>query len=188
MTKLSQLDSTLLIATHTMDHQLRFYCVGIDFQHLSFKIQHLKTVIDCFPKGEEADGPEGTGWYPNARLTHLEYFPQGPESKKGGPSRPFVLGSFTDVSDQPQSNGNYEPFSVVCRWELQSVKTKVHPNYENLSPKRTSASSTKELPVSAVVNPPPRNLAEPCVSPELPSRDCQTPFSPKSLSSSSRCE
>lgn len=137
---LIEVDSTLLVTTHTTDHQLRFYCVGIDFQRLSFSIQHLKIVTDCFPKGEETGGPEGTGWYPNACLTHLEYFPQGPESRKGEPSLPFVLGSFTDTSDQRQNNGIYEPFSIVCRWELQSAKPKFHPNFENLGPKRSSAS------------------------------------------------
>lgn len=144
---LIEVDSTLLVTIHTTDHQLRFYCVGIDFQRLSFSIQHLKIVTDCFPKGEDTGSPEGTGWYPNACLTHLEYFPQGPESRKGGPSLPFVLGSFTDISDQHQNNGSHEPFSVVCRWELESTKPKFHPNFENLGPKRSTA--PKHLAVCA---------------------------------------
>ena len=174
------LDSTLLVSTHTADHQLRFYCVSIDFQHLSFGIQHLKTITDCFPKGEDAGGPEGSRSYPNACLSHLEYFPQGPENPKGGPSRPFVLGSFTDVSDQDQSTSNHEPFSVVCRWELQSAKPKLHPNFENLGSKKSNRSSSKDLPVC-----PRTSLTHPCRSAKpnarmiSQSKDCQTPLYPK---------
>lgn len=142
----ARIDSTILVATHTIDHQLALYRVSIDFQRLSFNIQHLKKISDCFPIGVDTGGLAGSGSFPNAQLSHLEYFPQGPENRHGEPSRPFVLGSFADVSEQYQNDGNNSPFSVVCRWELHGDKPRVHPNFENLGSKSHKSSKT-ELPV-----------------------------------------
>lgn len=142
----ARIDSTILVATHTTDHQLALYCVSIDFQRLTFHIQHLQKVNDCFPIGIDTRGLAESGSFPNAQLSHLEYFPQGPENRHGEPSRPFVLASFTDVSEQYENDGSNSLCSVVCRWELRNDKPRVHPNFENLGSK-SHKTSKAELPV-----------------------------------------
>ena len=141
----------MLLATHTQDDQLTLYRVTFNFQRLAFDIQRLKTLSDCFPLGETSGSSESSRSYTNAHLTHLEYFPQGPENPSGEPSRPFVLASFTDLSGQNHSQSGQEPYSIVCRWELYSVKPHLHPNFEQLSKK--SNSSAPDLPVCIMACP-----------------------------------
>ena len=141
----------MLLATHTSDHQLTLYRVTFNFQRLAFDVQRLKTLSDCFPIGENSGNPELSRFHTNAHLTHLEYFPQGPENPSGEPSRPFVLASFTDFSGQNPGQGGQEPYSIVCRWELYSVKPQLHPNFEQLSKK--SNSSAPDLPVRIMACP-----------------------------------
>ncbi|KAG7006694.1 hypothetical protein G7Y79_00013g034660 [Physcia stellaris] len=116
------------------------YRVTFNFQRLAFDIQHLKTLNDCFPKAVNSSNSESSASYTDGQLTHLEYFPQGPENRKGDPSRPFVLASFTNLPD-PRSNGvGQEPYSVVCRWDLHSTKPRIHSQFEQLSKKSTNSS------------------------------------------------
>lgn len=140
----------MLLATHTSDHQLKLYRVSFDFQRLAFDIQHLKTLNDCFPKNTNSSSAETGRSHISAQLTHLEYFPQGPENPDGEPSRPFVLGNFTELGDGDHSQGSHEPYSIVCRWELHSVKPQLHPSFEQLSKK--SNPSAPDLPVCTKAN------------------------------------
>lgn len=133
-------DSTMLLATHTSGQQILLYRVAFNFQRLAFDIQHLKTLNDCFPTAINSSNSESGASYTKGQLTHLEYFPQGPENRKGEPSRPFVLASFTSLPD-PRSNGiGQEPYSVVCRWELHSTKPRIHSQFEQLSKKSSNSS------------------------------------------------
>lgn len=133
-------DSTMLLATHTSGQQILLYRVTFNFQRLAFDIQHLKTLNDCFPKAINSSNSESSASYTDGQLTHLEYFPQGPENRKGDPSRPFVLASFTNLPD-PRSNGvGQEPYSVVCRWDLHSTKPRIHSQFEQLSKKSSNSS------------------------------------------------
>ena len=141
----------MLLATHNSDDQLTLYRVTFNFQRLAFDIQRLKTLSDCFPMGETTGNSESSRSCTNAHLTHLEYFPQGPENPSGEPSRPFVLANFTDLSGENHGQGGQEPYSIVCRWEMSSVKPQLHPNFEQLSKK--SNSSAPELPVRIVACP-----------------------------------
>lgn len=135
-----QSDSTMLLATYTLEQQLMLYRVTFNFQRLAFDIQHLKTMSDCFPKAMTSLSSESGDSHSNAQLTHLEYFPQGPENRKEVPSRPFILAAFTSLPNPDHSQGNQEPYSIVCRWELHSVKPQLHPQFEQLSKKSNSSS------------------------------------------------
>ena len=134
----------MLLAAHSIDHQLLLYRVTFNFQRLAFDIHHLKTLSDCFPKGGPSDDSEVDGPHIHAHLTHLEYFPQGPENREGEPSKPFVLASFTDLSEQ-EHNPRQEPYSIVSRWELSSSKPQLHSNFEQLLKKPNA--SAPDLPV-----------------------------------------
>lgn len=172
-------DSTMLLATHTSGQQLMLYRITFNFQRLAFDIQHLKTLSDCFPKGIHLGNPGLGETSASAQLTHLEYFPQGPENLKGDPARPFVLAAFTSLAHH-----NQEPYSIVCRWELHSIKPQLHSQFEQLSKK--SNSSLPDLPVRM-------NFC--CHMTKLsnenrwksPSRGCQTRIYPKSFSMCNNC-
>ena len=113
---------------------------------MSFKIQNLQKISDCFPRGVDSQGPNANEALLNAQLLHLEYLPQGPDNRREEPSRPCVLGSFTDVSDQYNHGGASSTYTIICRWELHSVKPQVHPHFETLGSKPQKISK-RELPV-----------------------------------------
>ena len=127
----------MLLATHNPEQHLMFYRVTFNFQRQAFDIQHLKIVGDCFPMSNTPDNyePGGSG----AQLTHLEYFPQGPENAKGEPSKPYVLAAFASLPDTDHDQGSREPSSIVCRWQLESVRPQLHPQFEQLTKKSGSS-------------------------------------------------
>ena len=174
----------MLLATHTSSQQLMLYRVTFNFQRLAFDIQHLKTLSDCFPKDINLGNPDLGETSASAHLTHLEYFPQGPENLKGDPSRPFVLAAFTSLPDTSHPHHNQEPCSIVCRWELHSIKPQLHSQFEQLS--RKSNSSLPDLPVRMCLCYHPTKLSNENRW-KSPSRGCPTHTSPKSSSMCNNC-
>lgn len=137
----------MLLATHSMDKQLRLYRVGIDFQQLVFNIQHLKTVNDCSPLDQESNSSLMSRKM-FCQMSHLELIAPGPETRNRKPTSPFALAVFSYVPDHSQNSViREEPFSVLARWELHVAKAKLHPSFEQLTSKRPNVSSPGELPV-----------------------------------------
>lgn len=129
----------MLLATHTMDRQLRLYRVSVDFSQLSLNVQHLKTVNDCSPfEVDSGDSHESFSSY--AQITHLELIPPGPETRNRGPTSPFILAAFSYVPDQYHvTQMSEEPFSILARWELGSHVPTLHPSFAQLTSKKSNA-------------------------------------------------
>ncbi|KAL8784654.1 MAG: hypothetical protein Q9195_008957 [Heterodermia aff. obscurata] len=114
-------DSTMLLATHTCGQQLMLYRITFNFQQRIFDIQRLKTLSNCFPKDISLGNPDLGETSASVQLTHLEYFPQGPENLKGDPSRPFVLAAFTSLPDTGHTHHNQEPYSILSKKSNSSL-------------------------------------------------------------------
>ncbi len=138
----------MLLVTHSVDKQLRLYRIGIDFQHLQFSIQHLKSVSSCSPLDQGSSGSLVNS-QALCQLSHLTLIPHGPETRNREPTSAFILAVFSYIPEQSQNNSLHEePFSILTRWELHSARPKLHPCFEQLTSKKPNASSPpKDLPV-----------------------------------------
>lgn len=159
-------DNTMLLVTHSVDKQLRLYRVGIDFQQLVFNIQHLKTINDCSPIGQENISASMTR---KMSLSQLELIAPGPDRTRGTTS-PLALAVFSYIPDHSQDDAiREEPFSILARWELHGAKPKLHPSFEQLTSKRPNL-SPGELPV-CLTSSEYRFLLMPLTSQRFPLRD-----------------
>lgn len=136
----------MLLATHSIDRQLRLYRVSIVFQHLKINIQHLKTINDCSPR--DWDGDSLINRSAMCQLSHLELIGPGPEIRNPELNPPFILAVFSYVPNQDLDNAmREEPLSIFSRWELYSAKPKLHPSFEHLTSKKPNVSAPTELAV-----------------------------------------
>lgn len=137
----------MLLATHSLDKQLRLYRVGIDFQQLVFNIQHLKTISDCSPMDLE-NSSSLMSRKMSCQMSHLKLIAPGPDIRTRGTTSPFALAVFSYAPDHPQNDPiREEPLSILAGWELHGAKAKLHPSFEQLTSKRPNISSPGELPV-----------------------------------------
>lgn len=87
----------------------------------------------------------------HAQLSLLELIPPGPKSGTRDSSPPFILASFSHVSDDSGSGSvQQSQFTVISTWEIQMTSSKLHTSFDSLSSKKTSASSVIDLSVSHV--------------------------------------
>ena len=140
----------MLLATHSIDKQLRLYRVSINFQQLQINVKHLKTINACSPHDFESHGSL-MNRSAACQLSHLELIGPGPDTRNREPTAPFVLAVFSYVPHQDQDSSiREEPFSFISRWELRSGKPKLHPSFEQLTSKKPGVSSSGELAVCKV--------------------------------------
>lgn len=133
-------DSTMLLATHSADKQLRLYRVGVDFQQMMFNIQHVKTINNCSPLDYEGSSSSSKP----CQISHLEFIPPGPETRNREAKNAFILAVFSQENSQDPTL-HEEPFSIISKWELHSTKPMLHPSFEQLTLKKSSASASGNL-------------------------------------------
>ena len=127
------------------------YRLGLDFEHQSISLQHLKVLNHCTPLDENPDGPSAQydSLQSRSQLSLLEILPPGPRSANKDATPSVLLASFSYVSDSFQhSPAHAIQSTVLCKWELQSATPKLHTSFNSLSSKKIMASQTAELPVS----------------------------------------
>ena len=140
-------DSTMLLVTHSKDKQLRLYRLSIDFQQMSVNIQHIKTINNCSPLDQENNGSMVNRDLA-CQLSHLDLIPQGLEARNRESAPPFILAAFSYVPVSHQNSSlRDEPLTIFSRWELRNAQPKLHPSFEQLTPKKANATSARELPV-----------------------------------------
>ena len=122
-------------------------------------MQHIKILNYCLPFDEVTNGrnlEEHDALPSHAELSHLEFIPPGPKTDNKEWVHPFILASFSLLSDDlqgPSAQGGQ--FTVLCKWQLQHTAPKLHPSFETLSSKKGNASSILDLPVSRTNERPP---------------------------------
>ena len=144
---------------YNSDRELRVYRVRLDFAQSRVSMQHIKVLNHCLPFDEVVNGrnlEENDALPSHAQLSHLEFIPPGPRTDNKEWVHPFILASFSLLSDDlqgPSAQGGQ--FTVLCKWQLQHTAPKLHPSFETLSSKKGNASSIVDLPVSRIVERPP---------------------------------
>ena len=147
-------DSTILLATHSADKRLRLYRVSIDFQQMLFNTQHLKT-LDCCSPLEQPGSSSSLSYDASCQLSHLQMLPRGPETGHRELKDPFILAVFSQIPDNTQdSSARGGICSVLARWEFCSRKPTLHPNFEQLLPRKQGALFPGDLPVCVDLSPP----------------------------------
>ena len=144
-------ESAMLLATYNSDKQLRIYRVDLDFVHLRIALQHVKVLNHCLPLNDVNEGAlSDHGALPlHAELSHLEFTPPGPRTDNKEWRQPFILASFSYVSENLQGPpAHAAQLTIICKWQLQYVPPKLHPSFDSLSSKKVQASSNVDLPVS----------------------------------------
>ena len=125
-------------------------------------MQHIKILNYCLPFDVVTNGrnlEEHDALPSHAELSHLEFIPPGPRTDNKEWVHPFILASFSLLSDDlqgPSAQGGQ--FTVLCKWQLQHTAPKLHPSFETLSSKKGNASSILDLPVSRTNERPPSIL------------------------------
>lgn len=144
----SLLDSTMLLATHSADKQLRLYRVGVEFQQTRFNITHMQTINNCSPL--DYDG--SSSLTKACQISHLEFVPPGPETRNREAKDAFIIAVFSQDTSQGISIPG-EASSILSRWELNSVKPRLHPSFEQLTSKKPGTSTSSILPVCPSTQP-----------------------------------
>ena len=149
-----------------MDKLLRVYRVNIDFQqpldrqkipptHVGpmpvLHVQHLKLMNECSPLIEHGDADDYNSnglLYSQARLSHLELVPAGPDARRRDTMYPVVLAIFSMIPDHYQNTQiQEEPLSIISRWELRNAEISLHKSFEQLSSQKSNAVSNADLSV-----------------------------------------
>ena len=140
---------------YNSDRELRVYRVRLDFAQSRVSMQHIKVLNQCSPLDDIVNGrslEEQDVLPSHAQLSHLEFIPPGPRTDNKEWAHPFILASFSFLSDDLQgSSVQGEQFTVLCKWQLQHTAPKLHPSFETLSSKRGNAPSIVDLPVSRTI-------------------------------------
>lgn len=85
----------------------------------------------------------------HAQLSLFEFIPPGPKSGTRDLTSPFLLASFSYLSDNFESGSTQMTrFTVICKWELQIASPGLHNSLDTLSSRKASVSSSLNLPVS----------------------------------------
>ncbi len=122
-------------------------------------MQHIKVLSYCLPFDDVVNGrnlEEHDTLPSHAQLSHLEFIPPGPRTDNKEWMHPFILASFSLLSDDlqgPSAQGGQ--LTVLCKWQLQHIAPKLHPSFDTLSSKKGSASLIVDLPVSRTIERPP---------------------------------
>ncbi|KAK7511563.1 mediator complex, subunit Med16 [Phyllosticta citriasiana] len=141
--------SSILLAAHTVTGSILVYRVKINWNAQAGKpaspaldVSPLKTELNCSAQvsdlgtGDATLGTSAKISYP-AKLTHLEFVPNGPENGSLEPSHPTILAVFAhtpppipSIMDQTQSH--QPPFSIISRWELHESRHGLLPGFESI--------------------------------------------------------
>jgi len=141
----------ILLATYGLKEELRIYRLSLLFDTTTVNLHHLEFVTSCTPSDGSVDSAllQHTTPPASARLSFLDFIPAGPEFRNREPTQPFVLATFTYVSDASEDGSNQ--FSIVCRWGLRISKPTMHPSFDQLSSRKSNVPSTADLPVGSGV-------------------------------------
>lgn len=142
------LDSTMLLATHSADKQLRLYRIGVEFQQTRISITHMQTINNCSPL--DYDGSNSLT--KACQISHLEFVPPGPETRNREAKDAFIIAVFSQDTSQEMSILG-EALSILSRWELNSVKPRLHPSFGQLTSKKPGTSTSSILPVCPSTQP-----------------------------------
>lgn len=125
--------------------------MNVDFERSRIDVNHVKTMDQCSPLDGTQDATviNGGTLPSHTQLSLLEFIPPGPKSGTRDPTSPFLLASFSYLSDNFESGSTQTTqFTVICKWELQIASPKLHASLDSLSSRKASASSSLDLPVS----------------------------------------
>ena len=150
--------------THTTSKQMRLFRIAIDWKPVTEKqqvapmqpnceVRHLKTIDDCSPIRDNEENNHGnSSMYmtpaSHAELSHLELLPPNPPQAGPGTAadstNPTIVAVFSHFPTQYNDNELREDgFSIVSRWEISSGEWTIHPIFDQLTAKRSSASSSQ---------------------------------------------
>lgn len=111
----------------------------------------MRKMSHCSPLDgtDDATAVSGGALPSNAQLSLLEFIPPGPKSGTRDLTPPFLLASFLYLAESFESGvSQTTQFTVICRWDLQIVSSKLHVCLDSLSSKKGGASANLDLPVS----------------------------------------
>ncbi|KAK8156331.1 mediator complex, subunit Med16 [Phyllosticta citrichinensis] len=141
--------TSILLAAHTVTGSILVYRVKVNWNAQAGKpgspvldTTPLKTELNCSAQvtdlgtGDATLGASAKVSYP-AKLTHLEFVPNGPDDGSMEPSHPTILAVFAhtppplpSIMDQTQSQQH--PFSIISRWELHESKHSLLSGFESI--------------------------------------------------------
>jgi len=125
--------------------------MNVDFERSSIDVNHVKAMDQCSPLDgtHDATAVDGGPVPSHAQLSLFEFIPPGPKSGTRDLTSPFLLASFSYLSDNFEGGSTQTTqFTVICKWELQIASPKLHASLNFLSSKKASTSSSLDLPVS----------------------------------------
>ena len=140
----------MLLTTYNNNRELRVYRVELDFERLEIRLQHLKVLNTCGPLNDTfgSSHPTHGALILRAHLSILKFLAPAPQPGTTEPSQPCILAAFSYLADDLHSSSSEaQQFTVLCRWELESLRPALHPGFGSLSSKKSNAPSTSVLPV-----------------------------------------
>lgn len=122
--------------------------VTVDFERPKIDVNHVKTMKQCSPL-DISNALHGGSLPSHAQLSLFEFVPPGPKSGTRELTSPFLLASFSYLSENfDGSSPQTTQTTYLCKWELQNSTPKLHASLDAVSSKKNNASSMTDLAVS----------------------------------------
>lgn len=154
-------DNTLYLIVRTLSRKYRLYRVHINWNLATqasaghpqipsspvILIQNLKVALSAMEETQCSSRLANDASQIPLPLSHLELLPVAPQSKHSEPTAPTILMVFSHLQG-PQSPGFQESYSVFVRWEMQPMRHKLHPQFDQLNSKKKSIGSLQSVRLS----------------------------------------
>ena len=124
----------MLLATCTVDRELRVYRLRTDYDKFHVTVQHLALLPSCTPfiqVEESLPGIDETAAQ-HDQLIQLDFLPAGPEAKNRPRTPPRILATFSHASHDYQGTDTLG--TLVCAWSLNQNKPSLHPALSHIFP------------------------------------------------------